>query len=85
MIIKNNTQKIKSTPPTYKINNSIKYTQFIKEFNKYEDYEMHENMFMLYYGFKKIKTEDMFNHFNEIRKEIVSNSTENLILKDKIE
>ena len=57
---------IKSSSPTYKIKNSIKYNQFIKEFNNYEDCEMHENMFMWYYGFKKIKTEDIFNHFNDI-------------------
>lgn len=78
-------QIIKSSRPTYKIKNSIKYNQFIKEFNEYEDYEMHENMFMWYYGFKKIRTEDIFNHFNELREEIVSNSIEYLILKDKFE
>lgn len=65
------------------IPNFIKYNQFIKEFNEFEDSEMNENMFIWYYGFKKIKTEDFYNHFNNIRQELITNSTEDLILKDK--
>lgn len=76
---------LKSDYPNYKISNSIKYNQFIKKFNDYEDYEMHEHVFMYYYGCKKIKTEDIYNHLNNILHESESNSTEYLILKDKLE
>lgn len=71
--------------PKKVIQNYIKYKQFIKKFNRTEDIEMHETMFKYYYGFKKIKTEDFYNHFNNIYQELVTTSTEEIILKDKIE
>lgn len=66
------------------IQNYIKYNQFLDEFNSAEDIEMHEIVFKKYYTYEEIKTEDYYNHFNNIYKEITTNSTKKLILKDKI-
>lgn len=76
---------IKSKNPPKVIQNYLLYTKFISEFNNAPDYEMHESVFRYYYGFKKIKTKDFYNHFYDIYLELTTKSVENIILKDKIE
>lgn len=67
------------------IQNNIAYNKFIDEFNSTEDIEMNEVVFKYYYGFKNIKTEDFYNHFDNIHNELTTNSTAKLILNDFLE
>ena len=61
------------------------YNKFIDEFNSTEDIEMNEVVFKYYYGFKNIKTEDFYNHFDNIHNELTNSSTAKLILNDFLE
>lgn len=63
------------------IQNYISYQNTIAEFNSQEDYELQESVFRYYYGFKKIKTEDFYNHFVDLYNDIESHSIEELILR----
>ena len=50
----------------------------------FSDIEMNEDIFR-YYEFKNIKTEDFYNHFDNIHKELTTKSTAELILDDFLE
>lgn len=68
--------------PNNAIRNSIEYIGYINQFKESKHPKQNEFAFRLYYGAKNIKTEEFYDHFDDILNEITQHTTEQLILKD---
>ena len=61
----------------------IEYKQAIDNFNESEHIIQNKHVFSCYFESNDITEEDMFNHFTNVFNEIINNTIENLILRDR--
>ena len=79
-IIKNSpTVDIQNLPFPY----YIEYKEVIDKFKNSISKNQNEHMFFLYFESKNISEEDLFNHFEEVFNDLINNTIEDLILRDR--